>query len=100
MAAIDYSQVIIRLIRADLHNVHIVKMLSLVYTNASNYRFNLYEDVFELMQLNTYENYEELKTWYLNQLENAKYVPINTLNKVAMDIYDDLKFRYLRKNGS
>ena len=33
MATIDYSQVIIRLIRADLRNVHIVKMLSLVYTN-------------------------------------------------------------------
>ena len=98
MATIDYSQVIIRLIRADLRNVHIVKMLSLVYTNASNYRLNLYEDVFELMQLNTYENYEELKTWYLNQLENAKYAPISTLNKVAMDIYDGLKMRYYEKD--
>lgn len=90
MAAMDYSQIIIRLIRADLRNVHMLKMLSLFYTNASNYKLNLYEDVFELMNLNTYKNYEELKTWYLNQLENAKYVPINTLDKVATDIYNGL----------
>ncbi|MNE99941.1 hypothetical protein D3C87_22550 [compost metagenome] len=98
MANIDYSQVIIRLIRADLRNVHMLKVLSLFYTNTSNYRLNLYEDIFELMQFNAYENYEELKTWYLNQLENAKYVPVNTLNKVAADIYDGLKSRYLRKD--
>ncbi len=98
MTTIDYSQVIIRLIRADLRNTQIVKFLSFFYTNASNYRLNLYEDIFELMRLNTYENYEELKTWYLNQLENAKYLPINTLDNVAADMYADLKMKYHGEN--
>ena len=93
MADIDYSQIIIRLIRADLNNVQIIKFLSPIFTNISNYKLNLYEEIFELMQLNTNENCEELRIWYFNQLKDTKFLPLNSLDKVAINIYDGLKMK-------
>lgn len=98
MAAIDYSKVIIRLIRADIRNIRLMSVLSRYYKNTSDYKLDLHEDIFELMELNNYEDYEELKSWYFNKIENAKHITTNSLNEVVIDIYAGLKMKYHGKN--
>jgi hypothetical protein len=98
MATIDYSQTIIRLIRDDIRNIKLVSVLSRYYKNASNYRLNLHEAVFDLMELSDYSDYEELKNWYFQKMENAKSASLDSLNEIAIDIYAGLKMKYHGKN--
>lgn len=98
MATIDYSHVIIRLIRDDIRNVKLVDSLSRYYTNASNYKLDLHEAVFELMELNNYKDFEELKEWYFNKTETAKKIPLDSINEIALDIYAGLKMKYHGRN--
>ncbi len=98
MTQTNYSGLIIRLIRDDIRNIKLVSVLSRYYKDASIYRLNLHEAVFELMELNNYEKIDELKEWYFNKTENAKQVGLNSLDTVAIDIFAGLKMKYHGKN--
>ena len=98
MTQTNYSHIIIRLIRDDIRNVKLVSVLSRYYKDASIYKLDLHEAVFELMELNNYEKIDELKEWYFNKTEKAKLITMNSLDKVAIDIYAGLKMKYHGKN--
>jgi hypothetical protein len=98
MASNDYSHVIIRLIRDDIRNIKLVSVLSRYYKNATNYRLDLHEAIFDLMELRNYKDYDELKNWYFSKIENAKSVSLEAISEVAFDIYAGLKMKYHGKN--
>lgn len=94
----DYSHVTLQLIKDDIKNIKLVTVLSRYYLDASIYKLNLHEAIFELMGLNNSEKIDELKEWYFGKTNQAKLVPIKSLDSVALDIYAGLKMKYHGKN--
>ena len=98
MAITDYSHITLRLIRDDIRNVKLVSILSRYYMDASRYKLDLHEAIFELMGLSNYEKFDELKEWYFCKIEEAKLVTIKSLDSAVLDIYAGLKMKYHGKN--